>query len=88
MVLMRRTDEEIARALSNHVSSGGFALPAVTVHVKDGWISLGGSVELPYQEKQAEYGLLDIPGVIGLHNNITNTKMPHVSINAPLERQG
>jgi osmotically-inducible protein OsmY len=66
-----RTDPEIAREavqeLQNHVS-----LPAdkIKVTVKNGWVTLEGTVEWQYQKTLAESAVKKLRGVIGVTNNI------------------
>jgi osmotically-inducible protein OsmY len=66
-----RTDPEIARdivqALESHVS-----IPAdrIKVSVKNGWVTLEGSVDWQYQKGLVESVVKPIRGVIGITNNI------------------
>jgi osmotically-inducible protein OsmY len=66
-----RTDPEIAREavqeLQSHVS-----LPAdkIKVTVKNGWVTLEGTVEWQYQKITAESAVKKLRGVIGVTNNI------------------
>lgn len=66
-----RTDPEIARDvvldLTNHVF-----LPAnkITVTVRNGWVTLEGTVDWQYQRKLAEDSAKKIRGVLGITNNI------------------
>jgi osmotically-inducible protein OsmY len=66
-----RTDPEIAREavqeLQSHVS-----LPAdkIKVTVKNGWVTLEGTVEWQYQKMTAESAVKKLRGVIGVTNNI------------------
>ena len=67
----KRTDPEIAREavqeLENHVS-----IPAkeIKVVVKNGWVTLEGSVEWKYQKNLAESAVKNLRGVVGVTNNI------------------
>ena len=67
----KRTDPEIAREavqeLENHVS-----IPAkeIKVIVKNGWVTLEGSVEWKYQKNLAESAVKNLRGVVGVTNNI------------------
>lgn len=49
-----------------------YAIPrnALTVEVEDGWVTLLGNVDRPYQKSCAEADVLGIPGVIGVKNEI------------------
>lgn len=66
-----RTDPEIAREavqeIQNHVS-----LPAdrIKVTVKNGWVTLEGSVDWQYQKVLAESTVKKLRGVFGVSNNI------------------
>jgi osmotically-inducible protein OsmY len=66
-----RTDPEIAREavqeIQNHVS-----LPAdkIKVTVKNGWVTLEGTVDWQYQKLVAESAAKKLRGVIGVTNNI------------------
>src|SRR6202035_1207064 len=66
-----RTDPEIARdvvrELDSHVS-----IPAdkIKVTVKNGWVTLEGTVEWQYQKALAESAVKKLKGVIGVINNI------------------
>jgi osmotically-inducible protein OsmY len=67
----QRTDPEIARAavreLENHVS-----IPAdrIKVTVKDGWVTLEGTVDWEYQKSLAESAMKKLKGVSGVTNKI------------------
>jgi osmotically-inducible protein OsmY len=74
-----RTDEEIARAASNHIEWNWLVPKTVKVQVTDGVVTLQGAVEWQYQKKEAEQGLLRLIGVKSILNRITlNPK-----VNAP-----
>src|ERR1700736_1666549 len=66
-----RTDPEIARdavhELESHVS-----IPSdkIKVTVKNGWVTLEGSVDWQYQKTLAESAVKKLRGVIGIINNI------------------
>jgi hypothetical protein len=77
-VPLARTDQELARIASDHIRFGGFGLKTIKVQVSGGVVTLEGIVEWPYQKQQATYGLLNLSGVKGIHNKITNSKMPEV----------
>lgn len=65
------TDDEIARdavqELANHVF-----IPAskIKVTVRDGWVTLDGTVEWQYQRNLAEETVKKLRGVLGITNNI------------------
>jgi osmotically-inducible protein OsmY len=67
----RRTDPEIARdavhELESHVS-----IPAdgIKVTVKDGWVTLEGTVDWEYQSSVAESAMKKLKGVSGVTNKI------------------
>lgn len=66
-----RTDPEIARdavhELESHVS-----IPSdkIKVTVKNGWVTLEGSVDWQYQKTLAESAMKKLRGVLGIFNNI------------------
>jgi osmotically-inducible protein OsmY len=66
-----RTDPEIAREavqeIQNHIS-----LPAdkIKVTVKNGWVTLEGTVDWQYQKTLAESAVKKLKGVLGVTNNI------------------
>ncbi len=66
-----RTDPEIARdavhELESHVS-----IPAdqIRITVKNGWVTLEGTVEWQYQKNLAESAVMKLKGVMGVINNI------------------
>ncbi len=68
---LTRTDPEIARdsvhELENHIS-----IPAdrIKVTVKNGWITLEGTVDWQYQKTLAESAIKKLRGVLGVTNNI------------------
>jgi osmotically-inducible protein OsmY len=74
----KRTDPEIARdavhELESHIS-----IPSdqIKLTVKNGWVTLEGSVEWQYQKALAESAVKKLRGVIGIINNIEIK--PHVS---------
>ncbi|HWP42910.1 MAG TPA: BON domain-containing protein [Blastocatellia bacterium] len=70
-LLSERTDPEIARdaihELQSHIS-----IPAdkIKVTVKNGWVTLEGTVDWQYQKALAESSVKKLRGVIGITNNI------------------
>lgn len=42
----------------------------VAVSVEDGWVTMSGSVDLPYQRQCAEFDVRNVPGVVGVTNQI------------------
>lgn len=66
-----RTDPEIARdavhALESHV-----AIPpkSIKTTVQDGWVTLEGIVDWPYQKILAESAVKSLKGVVGITNNV------------------
>ena len=73
-LLWQRTDPEIARdavhELESHVS-----IPAdrIKVTVKDGWVTLEGTVDWEYQKSLAESAMKKLKGVSGVTNKIQVT---------------
>lgn len=66
-----RTDPEIARDAVSEIQ-GYVILPAdqIKVTVKNGWVTLEGTVDWQYQKKLAESAVEKLKGVIGVTNNI------------------
>jgi osmotically-inducible protein OsmY len=66
-----RTDPEIARDAVQEIQSH-VSLPAdkIKVTVRNGWITLEGSVDWQYQKTLAESAVKKLKGVIGVTNNI------------------
>jgi len=67
----QRTDPEIARDVVKNVENHVF-LPAdkITVTVRDGWVSLDGTVNWNYQRELAQDSAKGVKGVRGITNNI------------------
>jgi len=74
-----RTDEDIARAASNHIEWNRLVPKTVKVQVTDGVVTLQGTVEWQYQKKAAENGLLPLIGVKSILNKITLNPKPSAS---------
>ncbi|RYY91202.1 MAG: BON domain-containing protein, partial [Comamonadaceae bacterium] len=68
----RRGDAEIAAAAS-HALRWNAAVPQdhVTVEVDDGWVTLTGEAEWPYQAAAAEHCVAALLGVRGVSNLVT-----------------
>ena len=70
----QRTDPEIARAavreLESHVS---ISADRIKVTVKDGWVTLEGTVDWEYQKSLAESAMKKLKGVSGVTNKIQVT---------------
>src|ERR1700694_1661850 len=66
-----RTDPEIAREAVQEIQSH-VSLPAdkIMVTVRNGWVTLEGSVDWQYQKTLAESAVKKLKGVIGVTNNI------------------
>jgi len=49
-----------------------FALPRgeLAVKIQEGWVTLTGEVDQPYQKSCAEADVLKVPGIVGVHNEI------------------
>src|SRR6202163_2854098 len=82
-----RTDPEIARdavhELESHVS-----LPAdrIKVTVKNGWVTLEGTVDWQYQKTLAEAAVKKLRGVIGVTNNIeVKPSVPSTELKSKIE---
>lgn len=70
-LLSSRTDPEIARDIIHELESY-VSIPAdnIKVTVRNGWVTLEGTVEWQYQKLIAESAVKKIKGVIGVANNI------------------
>jgi osmotically-inducible protein OsmY len=66
-----RTDPEIARDVVHEIESH-VSLPSdkIKASVKDGWVTLEGTVDWQYQKSLAESAVKKLKGVIGVTNNI------------------
>jgi osmotically-inducible protein OsmY len=42
----------------------------LSVNVNDGWVTVSGTVDLPYQRTCAEFDARSVPGVVGVTNLI------------------
>lgn len=42
----------------------------VAVEIRDGWVTMSGQVDLPYQRQCAESDVRNVPGVVGVINEI------------------
>ena len=42
----------------------------LSVNVEDGWVTVSGTVDLPYQKTCAEFDARSVPGVVGVTNLI------------------
>ena len=42
----------------------------LSVDVEDGWVTVSGTVDLPYQRTCAEFDVRSVPGVVGVTNLI------------------
>ena len=54
------------------LSIGIYAVPRnrLKVEVENGWVTMSGQVDLPYQRSCAEYDARNVPGVVGVINRI------------------
>jgi len=70
-LLSSRTDPEIARDIVHELQSH-VSIPAnnIKATVRNGWVTLEGSVDWQYQKLIAESAVKNIRGVIGVANNI------------------
>ncbi|PCC71972.1 Osmotically-inducible protein OsmY, contains BON domain [Nannocystis exedens] len=83
----QRTDEDIAAAAVSALKANT-TVPrdAVTVLVKDGWITLEGQVEWQYQKVEAEQAVRHLAGVVGVANAIIVTpRLPEHDVKARIE---
>lgn len=73
-----RTDSAIAEAAANALTwNAAVPLDSVTATVRQGWITLTGSVDWQYQRQAAEHAVQHLFGVKGVSNSIL--VKPHVT---------
>jgi len=81
-----RTDQDIARAASNHLEWNALVPKTVKVQVTDGVVTLQGTVEWQFQKKVAEEGILPLIGVRAIRNKITlNPKVNAAGVKTKIE---
>ena len=81
-----RTDEDIARAASDHLEWNALVPKTVKVQVTDGVVTLQGTVDWQFQKEQAERGLLPLIGVKSILNKITlNPKASAAGVQSKIE---
>jgi osmotically-inducible protein OsmY len=75
--VMERTDADIARAARNTLDWNTL-IPEdqVTVTVRNGWVTLEGTLDWQYQRMEAENAVRGLTGVKGLSNLITIREQP------------
>jgi osmotically-inducible protein OsmY len=66
-----KSDENIAKAALAAIDNN-WSVPEgrVQLKVEDGWVYLGGNLPWNYQKEAAEKAVQDLPGVLGIVNNI------------------
>jgi len=66
-----RADQEIAHHVT-HALASHVAIPneRIKINVENGWVTLEGTVDWPYQKLLAEAAVKSLRGVIGITNNI------------------
>ncbi len=86
---LKRSDEDIARAVANTLEWNVAVLPArIKVQVQDGLVDLRGEVEWWYQKDAAEEALRYLAGVVQVNNLITikpAIKTPELDIQNKIE---
>jgi osmotically-inducible protein OsmY len=89
----RRSDTEIAAAVWDTLTCRAILpIEHVRVVVDKGWVTLAGEVEWDYERRSAEKALRELPGVVGLSDQIELRKKPTAEnlaqrIQGALERQ-
>jgi osmotically-inducible protein OsmY len=70
MKMQSQSDEVLMRVLN--ALHWDLAVPRYRLEVKvaDGWVTMSGQVDLPYQRSCAESDARNVPGVIGVINHI------------------
>ena len=67
----RRSDEDIARAVSNAFQWNILVPKNLQIVVENGWVTLSGQVQWQHQKDAAEEAVRQLTGVKGISNNIT-----------------
>jgi osmotically-inducible protein OsmY len=49
----------------------------LSVDVENGWVTVSGTVDFPYQRSSAEFDARSVPGVVGVTNLIRLTEAQH-----------
>jgi osmotically-inducible protein OsmY len=70
---IRRTDTDIAKAVTDALRWHVWVPDTVQATVEDGWITLSGTVGSDYQRKSAQYAVSHLLGVMGVSNSIVLT---------------
>ena len=66
------SDEDVAIAAVRRIAGDTSILPGtVQVEVDDGWVTLTGKVDWPYQKRAAEQDVQGLPGTFGVSNELT-----------------
>jgi osmotically-inducible protein OsmY len=66
-----RTDEDIARAATNHLKWNWWVPDTVKVQVTDGFVTLKGTAAWQYQKEESERMVQSLTGIKGVYNEIT-----------------
>jgi osmotically-inducible protein OsmY len=69
--MQSRSDEVRMRVLN--ALHWDYAVPRhrLEVEVENGWVTMSGQVDLPYQRSCAEFDARNVPGVVGVINRIS-----------------
>jgi osmotically-inducible protein OsmY len=71
------TDAEISAASAEALNGDSFVPKgSVIVDVRDGWVTLGGTVRHHFQRQAAEHAVRKVDGVLGIDNGIALTDAP------------
>jgi osmotically-inducible protein OsmY len=82
-----RTDEDIARAVKNHLDWNYSVPNTVKVLVSNGWVTLKGTAEWQFQKEEAERAVRPLLGVKGVFNEITVTpKANAIDVRGKIEK--
>ncbi len=81
-----RTDEDIARAATNHLAWDLLVPKTVKLKVAGGWVTLQGTVDWQFQRDEAERVVTPLSGVIGVTNDIElKPKVSATGVKAKIE---
>ena len=73
-----RNDTDIAEAIASQRNWNTVVPASVDVEVRNGWVTLRGEVDWPYQREEAEGAVIHLQGVCGVTNKITIKPRPNL----------
>jgi len=82
----RRTDAELALAVTTALSWHVWVPNDIVATVENGWVTLKGSLRWDFQRSAAEDAIEYLPGLKGLTNSITLTSVSSLTIKESIEK--